>query len=328
MRILKLTILTFISLCTLAKIDCNHKKSSLIESEFYLKPISMQGKVDCTLVQQIHDLSTKVSNTFDIHPYVSLFLEQRAFDASFDQAKIIKIPQHFFRKNSEQQYHIQSGENILPIFVHEYGHAIFTELLREEFPEYDEISSKVQLISDILITIKELQEEIKSPTIVATHRKELQDEIYRKSVILQKHKKELGKNTTAQRLKEIIIPYHELFADIVAVYFYEDKSIIKHAVDHPEYNQSEQVVPNRRSFDNHLSHSELSEDDVHGYYAPVRKLIGQNYWPKNLEEKEVYLRKIFQGISNDLRRKISLAKKESYKDSIKNLKTSIIKEFE
>lgn len=326
---LKLIFIALFSLNSFAVIDCDHDLSPVIENEFYIQSKGPKSKINCELLNKIHEVSVKVSEVFSTYPKVSLFLEQQGFAASFDQAKIIKVPQKFFRRNSKRKYHVQEGDSILPIFVHEYGHAIFSEMLKDEFTEFQDISQKTERMADIHIEIKKHQQDIKDPSLTGKNRKAKQDKIYKLSLEVQQIKKSLNNDKTVQKLRKIIIPYHELFADIVAVYFYEKTEIMMNAVNHPQYNKEEKIVPLRRSFTKSVTNfDQLDEKDVHGYYSPVRKLIGEKYWPKNEQDKRTFLKKIFNAISNDIRNRLNDNEKENYKSIINGLIDSINSEFQ
>ncbi len=295
----KFLFICFIALQTLASIQCDHSKSKLITSEFYLKPPAQMGSINCNLVEKTHLLVDDISSIFGESPEIYLFLDESSYAASFDQGHILNVPQRFFRKSKKGKLHIKSGDKILPIIAHEYGHAIFTKKLSDNLPLLKPIIFRRAQISSKLRDVKQILEDVKNPNLTGQQRKLRLAQVQVKSKEISEIKKTFQSREIVQKVIKVIGPYHELFADIVSVYYYDDLEIMKETLSHPEYSESENNLVLRRSFSSH--EHEIDENDLHGILGAVRSHIGQYYMPSNNNEKKLFLNTIFSAIKSEIR---------------------------
>jgi hypothetical protein len=96
--------------------------------------------------------------------------------------------------------------------------------------------------------------------------------------------------------------YSELYADVVAAYNSNSKSTMVDALYFDKMTNPEFYMIQTRSFDTLFDkRHNLYMTEAHGYFASTRAFIGKNLWPKNLQDKQEFLRIIGDAIIHELR---------------------------
>lgn len=278
------------------RITCSETTNSLIKNIFQ----TQKGNyLNCQKIEDFLDTIEKVSRLTPVSPEINLFIGRESNNASFDMGNIIYVP---LRLNFPNQWGtVFYGDYYAnqTILAHEYGHAVLSKLLEKEvfFQSFKAISIQ---ISQIQIQIQELFEKGDPDKKIPLYSQRLQD--------LQEQRLNDKESLRASRL---LSPYHELFADLVTVLAYNDKSSILNALYYNEMSdQSYQMLLFRNFEGDEVNMNSPFVHEEHGMFAPIRRFIGNQLWPNNDEEKKTLIQQLYKAIVIEMRKNLALSDDE------------------
>ncbi|QDK39387.1 hypothetical protein [Bdellovibrio sp. NC01] len=230
---------------------------------------------DCEFAEDLSHVFNEIKETFG-GPNVTLVIGTESDNAAFDLGHMIELPYRMiFYGRYGQEYPVPRA-NVVTAAAHEYGHSIFHERVKKEFPQFTELAKDLANLSNV------------------------KEAYYRKQVPYSKvdeANKEIAKVTNYADFVNYLSAYSEFFADVIAVYQYDSKSAMVQALYYDAMSKEEFNYISLRDFDHEPSmryENQLSEE--HAKLAFVRAWIGKNMWPENRDQARVYADKILNAI--------------------------------
>lgn len=239
-----------------------------------------ERKLSCDYVGRVESLIEELQRFSEDKVKINLIVRSTSDGASFDGGLNIDVPEQLvFSGEYGQDYGTDIFSN-LTVVAHEYGHA----LLDKKFDQI--LSPKFPVVRDYFIARQELSkleiEYAKNPTS-----EEIKNKVDEKTKAVQN-------NGAFNKFFVILLPYSELYADVVAVYNDSDKAAVYNALYYPQMTRfAGRMVKTRdfgAEFDVNIYDRYMTE--AHGYFAKTRTYIGKNLWPKNDAERNLMLKKL------------------------------------
>lgn len=238
----------------------------------------------CQLAQDLADTLTSVSRTFQMSPKVTLVIGEQAGNASFDNGHIIRIPQRLLFADSLGNQYQANTDQLKAVVVHEYGHAILKEIWAQDFhEEFGELFANLEEISELAETNLELK--ISSRAV-----RQMSSQLA---------------NSDAYGLYFRTLPaYSELYADALAVLFFNDPSAMYKALYYPQIPPSKEVFVGPRDFAKDHSADDLhAHPDEHTKLSLVRSVIGK-HMSADIEQKRLLLKRLERAITLSIREEL------------------------
>ncbi len=282
-----LIFLTLISLNTYAQEklgECSLQKNGPVIEAY---PTSKTEPMNCDYVHDVENVFLNVQQFSEQKVSLSLMVQPRFDNASFDGGTIIEVPQELvFQGQYGQEYPAMLDSNLATV-AHEYGHALLEKKMELElggdFPALKTMVQKEQEISALKIAV------LVGPT--ETNQALLADKV-----------KALMNDPFYIRWANITTGLSELYADVVAVYNDNDKGAIMNALYYDQMSNQDYLYVKTRDFDTEFdSRYDRFMSEAHAYYALTRNYIGKNLWPTNTKQKQVMLKKIGDAIVAEVR---------------------------
>jgi hypothetical protein len=313
----KMTLFLFLSLhsfslkASISKIDCgqNMYRSSFVNQIYF---VSNREGYDCSFIEDALKTVDQVALLVDNPPVVNFIIQDRAFDATFDKGFIIQFPQRYHLKNSHANFHANRKDQTLPVVAHEYGHALFSKILEANIPMIKTFNQKAKELSRLKLQSKDLLSQAHrfDNTFTVAQRINIQKSIQSVGLQIGKKKNSFYKMKKNHFLLDMVTPYHELFADIVAVFHFGRLDIIADTLRHPHPNLSELNKNNARAFSSRFVDIEnLDASLPHSRFFSVRQYIGRYFRPFGFKEKKLYLKLISQILVSEVQRNIDLKRR-------------------
>ena len=230
---------------------------------------------------------------------VNVVIKPESDNASFDSGSIVEIPRTMVMHNHMGSY------------AHEYGHAVFDAHITAAIPAYDEMKRIKREIS--MRSLRPFNERLTQEQGEANQKriKELTDSLLANKEIL--------------RLSRLTLPYHEVFADTIAVFVFNSKSAIHQALYYndvsdrgggfgggfngggfgPPMGQYNPHDPNRniigRDFSVVHDVNTWSNNSEHSLFSPLRSVIGsEQCWPTTDADRAAKLKALLKMLLADL----------------------------
>lgn len=287
-----------ISLAALAD-ECPIPNDSLIMG--YDAPF--RQPLNCNLIDDSHRIFKEMSVLTDSQVPVFLSIGQYGSNAAFDFGYGLEIFQQIYFGGDERfgQPQFKLYFDNLSVIAHEYGHAIFADILYKNFPEFNVFYSFLRKNSSKHIDVSK-----------RIAKWQLKPDGLAKSIALFKIKYDqlkasqeftnYFKNPANSHLRVLAAPYHELFADLVAAYNSDTKNLISEALYIPRMHPQVENAVAARSFDQgaHFELNPLNSSDPHVFFYRVRQYIGDHLWPADPQAKKLKLKNIIQAILEDM----------------------------
>lgn len=280
-----------------AETECNItiQAPSIMDVVYIPNNIEDRENLNCHNLALAHQTIKDLNDIFRDSPKIFLHLYEEFDNPTFDQGYILRYTQKYLRKSKSGSLHESVGEELTPILVHEYGHAIIRDRWQKRFPKFE---SFFDLTRELSLSVN-------------------------KAVKLQNHKHEIDEKEYELRQTELdqqseqtahlidlnpyyfifaeLIPYNELLADVIATYFLDNKYAISSVIDHPSYSETERSYVLSRQFQRPAS-LELEHETDHTILREVRYHIGENYMPRDNKEKQDFFNKIAVAVENEIQR--------------------------
>lgn len=244
-------------------------------------------ELNCTFVSQVESVLAEIQNFSEVPLKVNLLVRTSFSGASYDGGTNLEIAEQLVFDGAWGQEYGASHYSNMAVVAHEYGHALLQDKMEKElskkYPFFKEYSLAKKELSKIEIELT------KNP----------------KSEVLQQLLKDktaaLVNNKVFTKFFVIVGPYSELYADVVAVFNENSKNAIYNALYYEQMNKFALRMVHTRDFDSEFDQKyEVFMTEAHGYFAHTRTYIGKNLWPKNNEEKKIYLRLIGDAIISEM----------------------------
>lgn len=273
--------------------------------------ISRLGNLNCSTIQQFINELDNVSELTPYRPQFRLFVQREYSNASFDHGNILQIPQRFYfdrghgighsdhfghsqQPNSMfQNYHTPGRaylnvSELINIAVHEYGHLIFNEYIRENIVGKNHIFTMMDKLS-----------EIKSLLLSRSTNEE-------DARVLQNEKSEILNNEEFEHFITLLSPYHELYADVLTVYRMNNPSTMANTLFVSGYGNDMDLGARLRDFSNRINAPENALYGSHSMFYYVRQFIGVNIWSSSRENHPHNLHQIALILLEDIKQKVDL----------------------
>jgi len=290
--------------------------------------------------QTAEDLS---SVYFDIISFTSTFPVRRVFVSS-NPATFSMGPSNtlFIAPRKIIRDHVQSLWATKVLFAHELGHGVFNELIREDWPLYDQFIKddleimvqgdkffksweKVdQLKTDILnlhlpedeALINKIKDEINK---ISNEQKTLTD-------LIEDLNNKMIKNKMYLQLRSIISPYHEFFADLVGIFYANNPQAMYLALT---YNGIDlELDNNAKAMDFTIDHpvETWNDSEVHNLLAPTRYFVWKNFLQDNMNtiDKLNFLLKIKDAIYLSARKRYDSENTSNITSTVVNINKDFI----
>lgn len=258
---------------------------------------------------------TKITAAIDSYKIsdvsVNVVIKPESDNASFDSGSIVEIPRTMVMYNhmgSNPDY--KTSMDALAVYAHEYGHAVFDAHITAAIPAYEEMKRLKREIS--MRSLRPFNERLTQEQGEANQKriKELTDSLLANKEIL--------------RLARLTLPYHEVFADTIAVFVFNSKNAIHQALYYngsdddgggfgggfgrgfgPPTGHYNPHDPNRniigRDFSAVHDVNTWSNNSEHSLFSPLRSVIGsEDCWPTTDADRAAKLKALLKMLLADL----------------------------
>lgn len=235
--------------------------------------------ITCNRIKELDHYIDRVNEIISAPKKINLLIRKYSNNASFDHGQIINVPNQIVFHGKYGQIYQGAPYALRAIFIHEYAHAVFSNILKE-----------INILNDF-ITMSERLSDLRL-SLVKTSNKENKDEINKEIKKLSDAQKE----TIYYKHLHMITSYNELYADIIAGFITDDKYSITDALYYDEISDLNYSLIQARSFNQRSSIDPHVLREPHALFAKTRSFIGENFWPKSDEEIATHLEFITQEI--------------------------------
>jgi len=227
---------------------------------------------DPDFTKSISDISNSIDELGLAPVKINVIIIPEDSNASFDSGNNIQIsrsmcfPNHMGTVTSCKYAH-----DVLNVYAHEYGHAVFDKYISAAIPEFADVKRIYNQMSAL---------EIKPYTTQMT-----KEQIAANSAQYKALYESLKNNKEHLRIIGLTMAYHEVFADTIAVFLANSKNAISEALYNPQvpwYNQGARIMWEGRDFGQKHDLDTWEQNEVHLLFSPLRSQIGlDECWPKD-----------------------------------------------
>lgn len=236
----------------------------------------------CDSAKHIDNLLHKVKEIYSFAPRISVHLIEEFDNASYDNGSLIKIPLRFYSVNKNKEKIYKNQKDLDAIIFHEYGHAVLAQHLAKKwdtFTYYNHLGHQISSLKQKLF-LDENNEKLKKSL------KEAEEEfIYRRSM---------------RTFTRTIIPYQELYADILSTFMLNDKKAIMNSIKTDHDSEKLELLYRARDFTRSSLDLEELAFEPHAYFYKVRQHIGDNLWPEDETSRNIVLHKILYLLAEEI----------------------------
>jgi len=230
---------------------------------------------------------------------VNIIIIPEGSNASFDNGHNVEIPRRMgFTSEWGSDMSYKSTVDDLNVYAHEYGHAVFDTYIAAAIPQYLEVKKIYNAMSDV--EVKPYQSQM-TPQQIAANQKQY-------DALTEK----LKNSPELLKIVGLTLPYHEIFADTIAVFNANSKNAISEALFNPlakPYDPYAKVSWQGRDFGIKRDVATWDEDEVHLLFSPLRSQIGlDECWPKDKADQARKLKFLAQILTEQMK-KMYIAKK-------------------
>lgn len=228
---------------------------------------------------EFNDTISEISNRIDefgLAPVnINVIIIPEDSNASFDSGTNIQISRTMcFQNHMGATTTCKYLHDVLNVYAHEYGHAVFDKFISAAIPEYADVKRIYNQLSALEIKPYKIQ---MTPEEAAANRQQYKT-LY----------ESLKGNKEQLRLVVLTMAYHEVFADTIAVFLNNSKNAISEALYNPSipfYNTGARIMWEGRDFGQNHDIETWPHNDAHLLFSPLRSQIGKDEcWPKDNED--------------------------------------------
>lgn len=227
-------------------------------------------------------------------------------NASFDNGHNINISRSMgFSNHLGTDFAYKTTADIINVYAHEYGHAVFDKYISAALPEYAEVKQLFNQMSDL--ELKPYQSQLTPEQLKATR------DQYKALYDSLKTKPELV------RVLSLTLAYHEVFADTIAVFTADSKNAISEALYNPlarPYDKYARIMWEGRDFGSKHDLDTWDMDEEHLLFSPLRSQIGlEECWPKSAADKTRKLKFLAKILTEQMQKKNAAKQKATIPDN-------------
>jgi len=274
----------------------------------------------CDIVGDYSKAIESISKFAELPPSINLSLYEKQAGASFgDSNNLLSIAKELLSVNSEtKEEFTRSRIGNVTTFVHEYGHAIFANWLKRDFPEYKKVSdeqkdsaiasTELYFYSDRRSTLGLRLEEfdaLGSYDSEEYNRIQLEYNEVSRALAMSFSMNNGMDNSEAsknQKVHNLISPYTEMFADLVTVLNSNDPKAMYKAIAYPNMVKRDQVLAEGRDFS--IIHNLETWDSKVGHIllAPARGYLYSEFLSGelSLDKKREVLELVFVAMKEEI----------------------------
>lgn len=280
-------------------------------SGFYM--LGNDGKLKPTepdYARQFTDELTHIDSYGLAHGNVDIIISGFGSDeAASDYGHIVSLPRQLALEGEFGNMTYKYMNDLVSVFSHEYGHFIFGELTKAKVPEFAQLNQIGNRISELTLQI------VKNPDMSDAQVQTIQNQI-------KAQYDRIYKDPLMLRVAQTSIPYSELFADTVAVYSSDSKSVIYNALWYPHMHGSLEDYVRARDFGVARDPATWTQDEAHVMFSPLRSKIGsEECWPKTDLERSTKLRQLSDLMIDDIKSKLAEQKLPTIADNVQLIET-------
>ncbi|UOF02297.1 hypothetical protein [Bdellovibrio reynosensis] len=239
---------------------------------------------------------------------VFLSLKDSASGASYDGIGILSSAEKLYFESADKEKHLRSHQANLVTFAHEYGHVIFSEWLAREIPAYKQLQLEIRdstIASQMIYSLANKRALLNKflTQAPANQREALSAELKDVERNLGQVYFQASEYTQEQtRILNIIAPYHELFADVVAVLYAQDPQAMRHSIEFAGAQGKDLYAAEARDFSHNHSADGWQDTTAHYMLSPTRSYLFADHWVKNYSgnEKAAYIKLVFKVLKEEI----------------------------
>ncbi|CAE79016.1 hypothetical protein AB1A81_05020 [Bdellovibrio bacteriovorus] len=264
----------------------------------------------CGFAQKLADVVDSISDWAPVSEKIMLSLKHSASGASYDGVKVLSAAEFLYIESSNhKEKHLRTEQGNLTTFAHEYGHVILTDWLTCDIPEFKAIREGIasSMIANQKVYFLANQRGLIEKRIIAAPTQSHQERLLKKKQDIERQLAqayfEAGEFSAEQnRILNLLAPYHELFADVVAVLYAEDPQAMRKAVEFPSGSNKDIYMAEARDFTVGHAHQHWNDSTPHYMLSPVRSSLFAGHWIKRYSsaEKREYLVKVYNLLRDDI----------------------------
>ncbi|ASD64454.1 hypothetical protein B9G79_13190 [Bdellovibrio bacteriovorus] len=264
----------------------------------------------CGFAQKLAGVVDSISDWAPVSEKIMLSLKHSASGASYDGVKVLSAAEFLYIEGSNhKEKHLRNEQGNLTTFAHEYGHVILTDWLTRDIPEFKAIREGIAspMIANQKVYFLANQRGLIEKRIIAAPTPSHQERLLKKKQDIERQLAQAyfegGEFSAEQnRILNLLAPYHELFADVVAVLYAEDPQAMRKAVELPSSSDKDIYMAEARDFTIRHSHEHWNDSTPHYRLSPVRSRLFAGHWIKGYSstEKREYLEKVYNLLRDDI----------------------------
>lgn len=267
----------------------------------------------CVFAGRLASVVDSISAWAPVTDKVTLSLKHSASGASYDGVAILSAAENLFIEGSlKKETHLRTEQGNFVTFAHEYGHVILTDWLTRDIPEFKQIRAEIteSMLANQKVYFLANQRALIAKHLVAAASAEEESYLKQKQQEVERELAQAyfiaGDFTFEQnRVLNLLAPYHELFADVVAVLYAEDPQAMRHAVEFPKATGKDLYMAEARDFTVKHDSNTWIDATAHFLFSPVRGELYSKHWIKNYSsaEKRDYLQRVYLLLKADILRR-------------------------
>lgn len=267
------------------------------------------AKSSCHFAALYTQVVQDINNWAPVNKKIYLSLRDSASGASYDGVAILNSAENLFIESSDKEKHLRSQRDNMVTFAHEYGHVIFSEWLGSTFPAYKQLQNEIvgpTKANELVYSLSNKRALLNRSLTRASSKSEksqLTEELAQTEQRLAQAYFQAQEFTPEQnRLLSLISPYHELFADIIAVIYAEDPQAMRHSIEFQGAQGKDLYGAEARDFT--LIHKTAGWNDTTPHYllSPTRSYLYHAQWIKTytLDDKAAFIKNVFRVLKQEI----------------------------
>lgn len=254
----------------------------------------------------ISDISNRIDELGLAPVSIDVIIIPEDSNASFDSGNNIQISRSMcFPNHMGTMTSCKYAHDVLNVYAHEYGHAVFDKYISAAIPEYAEVKRIYNQMSALEVKPYKTQ---MTPQQIAANSQEYKA-LY----------ESLKNNKEHLRIIGLTMAYHEVFADTIAVFLANSKNAISEALYNPSipaYNTSLSVMWEGRDFGQKHDIETWQHDNAHLLFSPLRSQIGaEECWPTDRQDQIKKLKHLGAILSEQMKKKYAERKRTEIADN-------------
>jgi len=266
--LLFLAIFSMKSYARFADIEC--------EKQLKFRKTYVDDKVEapCRELNHINEVFLSIDKFANSNKRLTIFLDKESYNASVSISGLILLSNR--QKGWNEVRNLQKSK---VIWAHEYGHVVFNDLMVKEFTPIKAFQR--YMVEHDKFSIKK--------------RKPLSDN-FQRAKDYWSSEAELG--------RDIQKPYSELFADLIATLYAQNKSTMRDAMVVKGMDARSLELAKYYSFDENIGIGEYKGNDIHFVFGPVKSFIGKKLlkFPMSDQRKLEVVNVVSKAIFKELNR--------------------------